>query len=218
MVLGVFGGQYLWIIRDSPLTGGILVLVAGGLGISIGYLNNKSHMIKVEKGNFGTGNIVYSDVLVWNYVNILFSWLPGAMTAWMFVGTFGNLGDSTAGNVFLGSILIWLVWTLVSNVATPLNYVVTNSGIWYRYSTIPAYVSFDEIEKVCYEPGFRIVWTSDYSNPVARFNQYIVVNLKKEVKLHKESHRKHFTPSDPLEFLSQLPQELIQIPDQQSGN
>jgi len=147
------------------------------------------------------------DIVGCNWLSLLFGPLVGGLliTPWLIV-----LDELHLPVYFCYIALgLWTVWHLCASLIFPTQYIITTKGVWFRSGTIHSFVYFKDLEYIYREPGKRLVWPSDKSNPVVRFGDYIILSIRPERKIPKESQQKHLTPSKPLEFMAHLPPQLV---------
>ena len=177
------------------------------LTLLFGFHNNRRRFEAIQAGTEDTGKVVYVDSVGCNWLSLLSAPLVVGLliSPWFLVlealhlpiyRFYTALGLSTA-------------WSVCASLIFPTQYVITTKGIWFRAGTVHSFVYFEDLEYIYREPGKRFVWPSDKSNPVVRFGDYIILSIRPERKLLKESQQKYLTPSKPLEFMVYLPSQLV---------
>lgn len=208
MFSALFGSILLSLMTNEHLicSTGILI-TASCLSLIFGFCNNQCRSRMIETRNEKTGDVTYKDTAGTNWISILPSIAVGGFFSIQWFIILSTLHCSTYP-VYI-AFAIWLAWSFCSSLAFPIQYVVTRRGIWMRCGTIHSFIHFEDLERIYQESGFQLVWPSDRSNPIVRFNDYVVIVVKADRKLPKESQLKHLTPSRPLEFMRHLPAHLI---------
>lgn len=207
MLLALVASVFVSLMTEGQLTYFTRLFLVGAtcLSLAFGFYNNQRRLQGIKVGTEDTGEIVCVDTCGHTWFSIWHGILTGSLIGipW-FVVLY-----ALSYPIYPFALGVWVMWVLCINLFFPIRYIITTKGVWTVTGTIHSFVHFDDLECIYREPGTRLVWPSDKSNPVVRFSDYVILSIKPERKLLRESQKKHLTPSKPLEFMVHLPQELI---------
>jgi len=190
--------------RLDYLTGAIFV---SGFCLSLVFgLHGERFRSRAIESARDTGIVVYVDTCEHTGLSLLWGVLFGVLMGAPWFIVLHRLSNSMFRIVGGG----WIVWFFCFNFLFPIRYTITKKGIWTQTGTVHSFVYFKDLENIYREPKTRLVWPSDKSNPIVRFSDYVVLIIKPECKLPKESRKKHLTPSDPSKFVEYLPPKLLE--------
>ncbi len=90
----------------------------------------------------------------------------------------------------------------------PVEYTVTNQGIWMQEGTSRAFVAFEELKEVSFVPQ-RMNSVKGYRAPITRYSNFVLL-LRKRTGWRQRNIL--LTPRDPKEFVQYLPSDLMRGP------
>lgn len=179
------------------------------LGLAAMKTNRAEWTRLIRSGKLGTGRVQFID-----RPDIGVSLLLINLLSWLVFGlVFGLL---LTGRLNLTAFQWFLIvagvgcWELFCRLFwLPIEYMVTNQGIWIQYNVFRKFIPFDNLREVKFVPG-RLSPRGYYAPPAyTRYSNFVILIPTNPAKIGKTIRTILLTPRDIAQFLQHLPNDLL---------
>ena len=212
MVFVVFFTLISYAASGENLTLQVLLLVFGlVVSVFFGVTHNQKKGRKIQADEYGAGEVVYAAAVVrrWFWSLLVQMFVAFFLTFPWFVASLG------LSRSLIPATLTWFfvwIWLSLSSWVMPTHYYVTEEGIWIRKRTDHSYVSFGDLDFICYDANktrFQLTTGSPKWSSCIKCDGFIILSIKPERKLQKEYRQQAITVENPQIFLDHVPQNLV---------
>jgi hypothetical protein len=181
------------------------------VSVLFGVTYNQRKARKIQANEYGAGEVVY-------IATVATRWLWSLLVQ-MFVALFLTfpwfIVSLSLSRSLLPAFLTWFfvwIWQSISSWKMPARYFVTEEGIWLRKRTDHSFVSFGDLDFICYDANrtrFQLTTGSSKWYSFVKCDGFIILSIKPERKLQKEYRQHAITVENPQTFLDHVPQNLV---------